>query len=89
MDQHTEEVEILPLEQVIKLLRFVEQVPQYHCMVVPLALQIFCGLRRVEIKRLPLTELQKKLGDEFSVLPKRTRSPMNRWVTNIPVTICS
>ena len=80
MDVNVEEVVVLSLQDVIRLLRYVEQVPEYHCMVLPLALQIFYGLRRVEVRRLSRDELLRKVGEEMSVKAKRTRSRMNRWV---------
>jgi hypothetical protein len=81
-DQDKEEVEVLAPDLVIKLLRFAEQVPKYQCMVIPLCMQLFLGLRRVEVRRFSVLEFEKHAGfDQYSVKPKRTRSRQNRWVT--------
>jgi len=82
MNEEKEEVEILNPEQITRLLHFVEQAPKYRCMVIPLCMQAFFGLRRVEVARFSALEFQKNDGfDQYSVVPKRTRSRQNRWVT--------
>ena len=48
-DAQREEVEVLNPDEVTKLLRFVERMPSCHCMVMPLCMQLFLGLRRVEV----------------------------------------